>query len=87
MTTIHKRSRQTEEFNAVKLHQSIMASCLACRSFEGEAHAVAQKVSEHVIAWLATKQAVTSADLRRVAGRSLAIYHPEAAIIYANNIV
>jgi hypothetical protein len=85
MTLIHKKSRQTEAFEPLKLHQSLVASCLACKSFEGEAHAVAQKVSEHVIAWLATKHAVTSADIRRIAGRSLALYHPEAAIIYAIN--
>lgn len=84
MMIVHKRSHHTEAFDPLKLHRSIVASCLAGRSFEGEAHSIAQRVSEHVITWLATKTAVTSADIRRVAARSLALYHPEAAIIYKN---
>lgn len=73
---------QSEKFDPLKLHDSLMAACLAVRSLEGEAHMVAQRITEKVIDWLDTKVEVTSDDVRRVAGGNLQVYQPEAAYVY-----
>jgi hypothetical protein len=39
-------------------------------------------VVDAVIQWLEAKPEVTSSDLRRVASKHLAVYHPEAAYFY-----
>lgn len=76
------KNKQSEEFKPVKLHSSIAAACLSVRSLEGEAHLTAQHVCEKVIEWLEAKTEVTAEDIRRVAGKYLAVYHPDAAYIY-----
>lgn len=75
-------SHDSEAFDPLKLHQSIVAACLSVRSLEGEAHSTAERVCRHVINWLFDKTEVTSADIRRVASVHLETYHPEAAYIY-----
>ncbi len=78
-----KRGRHdSEAFDPLKLHQSIMAACLSVRSLEGEAHLTAQRVCRHVIDWLMNKDEVTSEDIRRVASKHLTTYQPEAAYLY-----
>lgn len=81
---IVKRSgtRPTEAFDPKKLHSSIRAACLSVRTPDGEADMTAWAVTDSVIVWLETKPEVTSSDLRRVAGRHLTVYHPEAAYLY-----
>lgn len=78
----HHANTETEKFDAVKLHKSILASCLAVRAYEGEAHMIAEKVCKSVLKWLATKTEVTSADIRRKTTEYLHIYHSEAAYLY-----
>lgn len=73
---------QSELFDPLKLHSSLMAACLAVRSLEGEAHMTAQRIVEKVIDWLDNKTEVTSDDVRRVAASNLQTYQPEAAYIY-----
>ncbi|MEK7620959.1 MAG: hypothetical protein AAB395_01235 [Patescibacteria group bacterium] len=73
---------ESERFDPLKLHGSLMAACLAVRSLEGEAHMVAQKITEKVIDWLDSKTEVTSNDVRRIAANNLQTYQPEAAYIY-----
>lgn len=82
---IKRRSGQCEQFDPLKLHQSIVAACLAVRALEGEAHTVAERVCRAVIDWLALKAEVTSADVRRVASQFLLQYHPEAAYMYEHH--
>lgn len=82
---IVKKSRASERFDALKLHSSIVAACLAVRSVEGEAHLAAKHVSTKVLDWLAIKQEVTSADIRRIAATALTTYHPEAAYMYEHH--
>ena len=79
---IKRGTHDSEAFNPLKLHQSVVAACLSVRAFEGEAHVTAERVCRHVISWLMTKTEVTSADIRRVASKYLQIYHPEAAYLY-----
>lgn len=81
-----KRSQQdSERFDPLKLHQSIVAACLAVRAFEGEAHTIAERVCKAVIDWLERKTEVTSADIRRVASTHLDTYHQEAAYMYEHH--
>lgn len=82
---IKRGSHDSEAFDPLKLHQSIVAACLSVRAFEGEAHATAERVCRSVIAWLMTKNEVTSADIRRVASAHLTRYHPEAAYLYEHH--
>ena len=74
--------RPTESFDPHKLHTSVRAACLSVRTPEGEADMTAQTVTDAVIIWLEAKPEVTSDDLRRVAGKHLSVYHPEAAYFY-----
>ncbi len=82
-----KRSgrRPSEAFNPDKLLRSIQAACLSVRSPEGEAESTASNVTGAVILWLDTKPAVTSHDIRRLAGAHLERYHPEAAYLYQHH--
>jgi uncharacterized protein (UPF0212 family) len=82
---VKRGSHNSEAFDPIKLHQSIVAACLSVRAFEGEAHDTAERVCRHVITWLMTKTEVTSADVRRVASQYLSIYHPEAAYLYEHH--
>lgn len=82
---IKRGTHDSEAFDPLKLHQSVVAACLSVRTFEGEAHVTAERVCRHVIAWLMTKTEVTSADIRRVAGQHLGVYHPEAAYLYEHH--
>lgn len=82
-----KRSgkRPSERFTQAKLHASIVAACLSVRSPEGEAEKIAHNVCRQVVAWLDQKPEVTSDDIRRKAGETLAILHPEAAYLYKHH--
>lgn len=82
---IKRGTHDSEAFDPLKLHQSIVAACLSVRALEGEAHVTAERVCRHVISWLLTKTEVTSADIRRVAGAHLQAYHPEAAYLYEHH--
>lgn len=84
---VKRTSQHSERFDPLKLHQSVVAACLAVRSFEGEAHLTAERVCQHVIQWLVTKTEVTSADIRRVAATHLKTYHPEAAYMYEHHLL
>ena len=77
--------RPSEEFNAEKLHKSIVAACASDRTPIGDAEAIARHVCLQVIAWCAEKGEVTSDDLRRMATRVLERFHPEAAYLYQHH--
>lgn len=74
--------RSTESFARDKLHASIVAACLSVRSPEGQAEATARAVCDAVMVWLEQRPEVTSHDIRRIASKHLAAYHPEAAYLY-----
>lgn len=78
--------RPSEEFNPVKLHESIVATCLSLRTPEGQAEEVARNVCVGVIKWCDTKQEITSSDIRRVGADIMQKYHPEAAYIYRQQL-
>ena len=52
---LKRHTKHSEAFDPLKLHQSIVAACLAVRALEGEAHVTAERVSRHVIDWLLDK--------------------------------
>lgn len=82
---VKRGTHESEAFDPLKLHQSIVAACLSVRAFEGEAHDTAERVCRHVLSWLVDKTEVTSADIRRVASYHLGSYHPEAAYLYEHH--
>lgn len=82
---IKRGTHNSEAFDPLKLHQSIVAACLSVRAFEGESHATAERVCRNVMSWLMTKTEVTSADIRRVASAHLHRFHPEAAYLYEHH--
>lgn len=82
---LKRSSTDSEQFDPLKLHQSIVAACLTVRAFEGEAHSTAERVCLGVIDWLETKTEVTSADIRRIASMYLGSYHKEAAYMYEHH--
>lgn len=77
--------RPSEEFNATKLHSSIVAACLSDRTPLGDAEEIARHVCLQVIVWCAEKGEVTSGDLRRMAYRVLERFQPEAAYLYKHH--
>ena len=77
--------RPTESYDRDKLHASVLAACLSVRSPEGEAEMTARKVCDMVEKWLTSKPEVTSGDLRRKAGETLEVRHPEAAFLYKHH--
>ncbi|MBC7746454.1 hypothetical protein H7Y40_00535 [Pedobacter sp.] len=82
---VKRVTKDSEVFDPLKLHTSIVAACLSVRAFEGEAHTTAERVCRGVIDWLETKTEVTSADIRRVAATYLRTYHQEAAYMYEHH--
>jgi len=84
---LKRSTKHSEAFDPMKLHQSIVAACLAVRALEGEAHLTAERVCRHVIDWLLAKTEVTSADIRRIAATHLQTYHPEAAYMYEHHLL
>lgn len=83
MTHIIKRGmRQYESFTRAKLHKSIVAACRAVRASDGSAETSAQAVCDAVEDWLTQRPEVTSDDIRRIAGRALKTYNPDAAYYY-----
>ena len=79
------RRRKIEPFDQHKLHQSLVAACLASGTPTGHAEHMARRVTEDVIVWLQGHQEVTSNDLRRVASRHLRTYHPDASYFYEHH--
>jgi transcriptional regulator NrdR family protein len=84
MPHVVKRSgrRGSETFDQDKLLASVHAACLSVRSPEGVAEQTAHAVTHIVSDWVNAKPSVTSHDIRRVATKSLEIFHPEAAYLY-----
>lgn len=80
--THRKNTTMSEQFDPLRLHQSIVAACRSVRTLEGDAHLTAQQVCENILDWLVSKTEVTSQDIRRVASRYLKTYHPDAAYMY-----
>ena len=79
---VKRKKRQPETFNRAKLHSSVRAACLSVRSHEGSADQAANNVCDAVLVWLEERPRVTSEDLRRIAGKNLQKYHPDAAYMY-----
>ena len=79
---VKRGKRGTEPFASDKLHASIVASCRSVRCPEAVAHHAADQVCQLFIKWASDKPEITSADVRRQAGKVLTVFHPEAAYVY-----
>ncbi len=84
---VFKPESAPELFDEHKLFASIRAACLSVRAPIGEAELTAKKICEHMLSWLDTKAEVTSLDLRLRAAKHLTTYNPDAAYLYAQNVV
>lgn len=78
--------RPTEEFDPVKLHNSIVATCLSLRTPEGQSEEFARHVTLGVIQWCGDRTEITSEDIRRVSAGLLQKLHPEAAYLYKQQL-
>lgn len=79
--------RPSELFDPMKLHNSIVASCLSVKSLDGLADDTARRVCEYIISWCDNKTEVTTLDIRHQAARALDRLHPEAAHLYKHHKV
>ncbi len=77
--------RPTENFQAEKLMQSILAACHSVHAPTGEAETAARSVHAAVVVWCDDKSEITSSDIRRIAAHQLKKIHPEAAYIYKHH--
>ena len=85
MKHVVKRAGHIESFDNRKVYASIYASCLAVHEPSEVAELVAQKTTREVEAWLATKNEVTSNDIRRQAGKFLGKTSPHAGYLYLHH--
>jgi len=84
--SIVKRSPgHVEPYDERKLYASIYASCLSVRTPQGEAELTADRVCRDLQPWLATKDEITSADIRRKAAEHFTVYNPNAAYVYQHH--
>lgn len=79
---VQHNTHDSEAFDPIRLHGSILRASMAVRAFEGEAHDIAERVCTHVIDWLEHKTEVSTEDIRRVASKHLSVYHPDVAYMY-----
>ena len=77
----------SEPFNNKVLFKSIVNSCLAAGSSEGQAKSIAERVVGAVAAWLKDRPEVTTDDIRRVSAKSLKVYYPDASYLYEHHHV
>lgn len=80
--TVIDKHNQASQFDPARLHKSIKSACVSVGAYDGDADKTAAMVCEKVAGWLMSKKEVTSRDIRRVAGKNLMMYHPEASYIY-----
>lgn len=74
-----------EDFDPAKLANSIAAACRSVGLPDGVATDTAEHVLKNIAAWLGNKSEVTSADLRRIATRTLTTVSPEAGYLYKHH--
>ncbi len=74
--------RASEHFDRSKLHASITAAGHSVTLPYGTVHDTAEHVCRVVERWVADKAEITSADIRRIAARTLETVSPEAAYLY-----
>lgn len=72
-------------YDREKLEKSITAACLSSGAPVGNAATISRRVADGVEEWLEQRPEVTSADIRRIAGRLLRTYHPDASYLYEHH--
>lgn len=82
---VKRGGTRSEAFDPAKLAASVAAACHSVNLPEGVATDTAKHVLKAVALWLGNKSEVTSADLRRVATRTLALVSPEAGYLYKHH--
>jgi len=85
MKHIVKRNGKSEIFDNRKLYTSIYASCLSEHLTEKVAEQIALKISKEVETWLASKNEVTSNDIRHKSEKLLSKIDPNAGYLYSHH--
>jgi len=83
MLRIHKQNGQVEVYSADKLRAGVVHACRAVMTPLGAAEKFAQEVERRISKSVKKHSAMTSRDLKRLTKNSLAVYHPDAAEVYA----
>lgn len=87
MKHIVKRAGHTEPYDEKKLYASVFFACQSVREPSGSAELIAEKVVGDMAEWIEKKHEVTSNDIRRVAGKHLHVYNPDAGYMYLHHRV
>jgi hypothetical protein len=82
LVILKRQAGQSEPFDERKLYASIKAVCLSAHRPAGEAEDTAARVCKDIRPWLATKQELTSLDIKAHAYPLLNKLSPKAATIY-----
>lgn len=82
MSTIVKRAGHKENYDSRKVYASVYSACLTVRVHPGEAELVADKVSQHLNAWVTDKKEVTSHGIHLKVAEVLYGLNPDAAYMY-----
>lgn len=85
MKHVVKRNNRLEAFSEDKLLASLKATCISCGEKDEIAAAVAKQVTERVAKWMTKKTAVTSNDIRRMAGKYLSESDLHAGYVYLHH--
>lgn len=83
MLRIHKQSGHVEPYSGDKLRSGVVHACRAVMTPLGAAESFASQVERKISRSIGKYSAMTSRDLKRLTKNALAVYHPDAAEVYA----
>ena len=83
MLRIHKQNGQVEPYSADKLRSGVVHACRAVMTPLGAAERFAKEVEVRISNSASKYSAMTSRDLKRLTKKALAVYHPDAAEVFA----
>jgi len=85
MKNVIKSTGQTEAYESEKLYTSIYASCLGVHEPKNAAEVTAKKVVKDMDTWLGKQSEVTTADIRKMAGKYLSEINNHAGYLYLHH--
>lgn len=83
MLRIHKQSGHVEPYSADKLRAGVVHACRAVMTPLGAAEKFGKEVEKRISKSASKYSAMTSRDLKRLTKNALAVYHPDAAEVFA----
>lgn len=79
------RKKVSYEYNRDGIKQSVLRASKSARIEEGWAQQIAERAAKATDAWIADKDVVTEADLRKVIIKELEEVAPDVAFAYKNH--